>query len=69
MENMKPVPPPCDCQINGKPGEYGLFYSHLGAAASLPKLRQDLESRTGFSGDALCIEQVSDLIKVSRVFI
>lgn len=40
------------------PPEPGSYYTHLGAAASLPDLRNDLERRTGLKGDAIRFEKV-----------
>lgn len=40
------------------PPEPGSYYTHLGAAASLPDLRNDLERRTGLKGEAIRFEKV-----------
>lgn len=40
------------------PPEPGSFYTHLGAAASLLDLRNDLERRTGLKGNAIRFEKV-----------
>jgi len=57
---VKPEPPPCNCFPAGRrrPAEPGPFYTHLGSAASLPELRQELENRLNFDGNAIRIEKV-----------
>lgn len=60
-KNIKTEVPECDCFPPDKiPAEPGSFYTHLGTAASLPELRQDLENRVGFTGDAIRIEKVNN---------
>lgn len=40
------------------PPEPGSYYTHLGAAPSIPELRADMESRIGLTGRQLRIEKV-----------
>jgi methylcytosine dioxygenase TET2/3 len=40
------------------PPEPGSFYTHLGTAASLEDLRNDMETRIGIKGNELRIEKV-----------
>lgn len=40
------------------PPEPGSYYTHLGAAASIPELRSDMENRIGLTGRQLRIEKV-----------
>ncbi|KZC07058.1 Methylcytosine dioxygenase TET2 [Dufourea novaeangliae] len=46
------------CSNHKGPPEPGSYYTHLGAAASLPDLRNDLERRTGLKGNAIRFEKV-----------
>ncbi|XP_039293360.1 DNA N6-methyl adenine demethylase isoform X2 [Nilaparvata lugens] len=57
--NVRTEVPDCNCFPPDKcPPEPGSYYTHLGAASSLPDLRQDLEARTGIKGNAVRIEKV-----------
>ncbi|XP_032688630.1 uncharacterized protein LOC116852409 isoform X3 [Odontomachus brunneus] len=57
--NVRTEVPDCNCFPADKcPPEPGSYYTHLGAAASLPDLRNDLERRTGLKGDAIRFEKV-----------
>ncbi|XP_011303337.1 uncharacterized protein Tet [Fopius arisanus] len=57
--NVRTEVPDCDCFPADKcPPEPGSYYTHLGAAASLPELRNDLERRTGLKGSAIRLEKV-----------
>ncbi|XP_017888438.1 DNA N6-methyl adenine demethylase isoform X2 [Ceratina calcarata] len=57
--NVRSEVPDCDCFPADKcPPEPGSYYTHLGAAASLPDLRNDLERRTGLKGNAIRLEKV-----------
>ena len=56
---MKSEIPDCECFPPDKlPVEPGSYYTHLGAAASLTDLRNDLEHRIGLTGSAIRIEKV-----------
>lgn len=58
--NIKTEVPECDCFPPDKvPSEPGAYYTHLGAACSLPALREDLESRIGLKGNTIRFEKVS----------
>lgn len=58
--NMRTEVPDCKCFASDKlPPEPGSYYTHLGAAASLPDLRKDIEERSGYKGKALRMEKVS----------
>nr|CAD7393366.1 unnamed protein product [Timema cristinae] len=57
--NVKPEIPHCDCfPSEAYSSEPGLYYTHLGAAASITDLRSDLETRTGVTKNALRIEKI-----------
>ncbi|XP_063975356.1 methylcytosine dioxygenase TET isoform X3 [Diachasmimorpha longicaudata] len=57
--NVRTEVPDCGCFPADKcPPEPGSYYTHLGAAASLPDLRNDLERRTGLKGSAIRMEKV-----------
>lgn len=57
---MRTEVPDCKCFASDKlPPEPGSYYTHLGAAASLPDLRKDIEERSGYKGKALRMEKVS----------
>lgn len=57
--NIKTEVPECDCFPSDKfPPEPGSYYTHLGAAANLAELREDVERRTGFEGSAIRVEKV-----------
>ncbi|XP_014486705.1 PREDICTED: DNA N6-methyl adenine demethylase [Dinoponera quadriceps] len=57
--NVRTEVPDCNCFPADKcPPEPGSYYTHLGAAANLPDLRNDLERRTGLKGDAIRFEKV-----------
>lgn len=56
--------PDCSCFPPDKfPPEPGCYYTQLGAAATLPDLREDLELRVGLKGDAIRIEKVITIRK------
>ncbi|GAB0088487.1 DNA N6-methyl adenine demethylase [Sergentomyia squamirostris] len=58
-KNTKPEVPDCDCFPSDKtPPEPGSYYTHLGAAATLSDLRNDMEARIGVSGRQLRIEKI-----------
>lgn len=60
---MKTEIPDCDCFPPDKlPPEPGSYYTHLGTAASLADLRNDLEHRLDLKGNAIRIEKVKYLI-------
>lgn len=65
--NLRTEVPDCKCFPSDKlPPEPGSYYTHLGAAPSLPELRKDIEERSGYSGKAVRMEKVS-LILVKLV--
>uniref|UniRef100_A0A8D8PW25 Methylcytosine dioxygenase TET n=1 Tax=Cacopsylla melanoneura TaxID=428564 RepID=A0A8D8PW25_9HEMI len=57
--NMRTEVPDCKCFASDKlPPEPGSYYTHLGAAASLPDLRNDMEARSGYTGKQLRMEKI-----------
>ena len=58
MKNVKPEAPGCDCfPDNTCAPDSGPYYTHLGVASSLVKLREIMEKRCNVSGKALRIEK------------
>ncbi|XP_034238959.1 DNA N6-methyl adenine demethylase isoform X2 [Thrips palmi] len=57
--NVRTEVPDCDCFPADKlPPEPGSYYTHLGAAKTLPELRCQVEERSGFKDKAVRIEKV-----------